>query len=97
MTAEAITYQPEGGVAVITLNRPERMNRMDNAMMDGLHLAWKRLMASNEDRVAILTGAGDKAFCAGADLQNPPRHLIMASRASASPSTSRSSPRPPAG
>lgn len=75
MSADAITYRSEGGVAVITLNRPERMNRMDNAMMDGLHLAWKRLMASNEDRVAILTGAGDKAFCAGADLQNPPRGL----------------------
>lgn len=75
MTAEAISYRSEGGVAVITLNRPERMNRMDNAMMDGLHLAWKRLMASDEDRVAILTGAGDKAFCAGADLQNPPRGL----------------------
>jgi enoyl-CoA hydratase/carnithine racemase len=75
MSAEAITYRSEGGVAVITLNRPERMNRMDNAMMDGLRLAWQRLMASNEDRVAILTGAGDKAFCAGADLQNPPRGL----------------------
>lgn len=77
MSAEVVTYRSEGGVAVITLNRPERMNRMDNAMMDSLHLAWKRLMASDEDRVAILTGAGDKAFCAGADLQNPPRGLYF--------------------
>ena len=38
MSADAITYRSEGGVAVITLNRPERMNRMDNAMMDGLRL-----------------------------------------------------------
>lgn len=73
--AEAITYQSKDGIAVITLNRPERMNRMDNAMMDGLHEAWKRLMASEDDRVAVLIGAGDKAFCAGADLQNPPRGL----------------------
>lgn len=72
--AEAVTYQSKGGIAVITLNRPEKMNRMDNAMMDGLCEAWKRLMAS-EDRVAVLTGAGDKAFCAGADLANPPRGL----------------------
>lgn len=73
--AEPLTYESKNGVAVITLNRPERMNRMDNAMMDGLHEAWKRLMASDEDRVAVLIGAGDKAFCAGADLQNPPRGL----------------------
>ncbi|MFM9940975.1 MAG: enoyl-CoA hydratase/isomerase family protein [Hyphomicrobiaceae bacterium] len=75
MAAETVTYRSEGGVAVITLNRPERMNRMDDSLMDGLHAAWKRLMASSEDRVAVLTGAGDKAFCAGADLQNPPRGL----------------------
>lgn len=73
--AEAVTYQSKDGVAVITLNRPEKMNRMDNPMMDGLNAAWKRLMASEDDRVAVLIGAGDKAFCAGADLQNPPRGL----------------------
>ena len=71
----AVTYESANGIAVITLNRPDRMNRMDNAMMDGLNEAWKRLMASEEDRVAVLIGAGDKAFCAGADLQNPPRGL----------------------
>lgn len=73
--AEAVTYQSKDGVAVITLNRPEKMNRMDNPMMDGLCAAWQRLMASEEDRVAVLIGAGDKAFCAGADLANPPRGL----------------------
>lgn len=71
----AVTYESKNGIAVITLNRPEKMNRMDNAMMDGLHDAWKRLMASDQDRVAVLTGSGDKAFCAGADLANPPRGL----------------------
>ncbi len=73
--AEAIKYESRDGVAVITLNRPDKMNRMDNAMMDGLHEAWKRFMAADADRVALLIGAGDKAFCAGADLQNPPRGL----------------------
>ena len=73
--SEAITYHSEGGVAVITLNRPAAMNRMDNALMDGLHDAWARFMKADADRVAVLTGAGDKAFCAGADLQNPPRGL----------------------
>ena len=73
--SDALLYDSKDGIAVITLNRPERMNRMDNALMDGLHEAWKRFMASDTDRVAVLTGAGDKAFCAGADLQNPPRGL----------------------
>ena len=77
MSADAVTYTSEGGIAVITLNRPERMNRMDNAMMDGLHAAWTRLMATEGDRCAVLTGAGDKAFCAGADLANPPRGLYF--------------------
>ena len=74
-TTPAITYKSANGIAVVTLNREAAMNRMDNALMDGLHDAWKRFMASNEDRVAVLTGAGTKAFCAGADLQNPPRGL----------------------
>ena len=71
----AITYTSANGIAVITLNREAAMNRMDNALMDGLHEAWKRFMAAPEDRVAVLTGAGSKAFCAGADLANPPRGL----------------------
>ena len=74
-TTSAITYAAANGIAVITLNREAAMNRMDNSLMDGLHAAWKRFMATPEDRVAVLTGAGTKAFCAGADLQNPPRGL----------------------
>ena len=73
--AQVVTYTSKDHVAVITLNRPERMNRMDDALMDGLHAAWKRFMATPDDRVAVLTGAGTKAFCAGADLANPPRGL----------------------
>lgn len=74
--SEVVTYATvEGGVAVVTINRPERMNRLDQAVVDGLHAAWQRFMASDGDRVAVLTAAGDKAFCAGADLQNPPRAL----------------------
>jgi enoyl-CoA hydratase/carnithine racemase len=73
--SDVITYRSENGVAVITINRPERMNRLDNAVMDGLHETWKRFMAASEDRVAVLTGAGEKAFCAGADLADPPRGL----------------------
>ena len=69
-----VLYASNAGIAVITLNRPEAMNRLDGAMVDGLHAAWHRFMAG-DDRVAIVTGAGDKAFSAGADLANPPDNL----------------------
>ncbi|MBS0241969.1 MAG: enoyl-CoA hydratase/isomerase family protein [Proteobacteria bacterium] len=72
--ADDVTYVSKDQIAVITLNRPDRMNRMTDALMDGLNAAWKQFMAS-DDRVAVLTGAGTKAFCAGADLASPPRGL----------------------
>ena len=75
--SEAVLYRSEKHVAIITLNRPNEMNRINAAMVDGLHLAWHRFMAS-EDRVAIVTGAGVKAFSAGADLAAPPSDLYRA-------------------
>src|SRR5499427_4664296 len=51
------------------------MNRIDADVVEGLHHAWHRFMASEEDRVAVLTGAGTKAFTAGADLKAPPGNL----------------------
>jgi enoyl-CoA hydratase len=75
MSADPVTYRSANGIATITINRAERMNRLDDAVVDGLHEAWKRLMASDADRVAILTGAGDKAFTAGADLKALPTML----------------------
>ena len=54
------------------------MNRIDAAVVEGLHQAWLRFMGDEEERVAILTGAGDKAFTAGADLKSPPNNLYRA-------------------
>jgi enoyl-CoA hydratase/carnithine racemase len=51
------------------------MNRLDDAIVEGLRAAWQRLMAAEEDRVAVLTGAGEKAFTAGADLKALPTSL----------------------
>ena len=75
MSEDAVTYQSRGSVATITINRAERMNRLDDAIVEGLHQCWRRFMASDADRVAILTGAGDKAFTAGADLKALPTTL----------------------
>jgi enoyl-CoA hydratase/carnithine racemase len=61
-------------VAIITINRPERMNRLDAEIVDGLHDRWRQFMADDAARVAVLAGNG-KAFSAGADLKNVPHHL----------------------
>jgi enoyl-CoA hydratase len=75
MSHDAVTYTSQDHIAVITINRAARMNRLDAAVVEGLHQAWLRLMAREEDRVAILTGAGEAAFSAGADLNDPPANL----------------------
>ena len=59
-------------VAIIVLNRPEAMNSVDAQMRAELHRTWERVHADPAIRVAIVTGAGDKAFCAGGDLKEAP-------------------------
>jgi enoyl-CoA hydratase len=78
MSEAPVTYRSERGVALITINRPERMNRLDDAIVEGLHAAWQRLMGSDADRVAVVTGAGERAFTAGADLTALPTQLYRA-------------------
>ena len=62
-----ITYEVENGLATITINRPERFNAFRAQTVDELIMAFKRSWASSEVGVIALTGAGDKAFCAGGD------------------------------
>jgi enoyl-CoA hydratase/carnithine racemase len=64
-----VLYEKRDAVAVITLNRPERLNTLNTAMRDGLFEAWRRFQADTSARVAILTASGTKAFCAGRDLK----------------------------
>ncbi len=63
-----VLFETIGKVAVITLNRPEKRNVVNTEMRDGVLAAWRRFEAATDLRVAILTAAGDKAFCAGRDL-----------------------------
>jgi enoyl-CoA hydratase/carnithine racemase len=65
----AVTYESTDGVAVITLNRPDKRNAINNDVALGLRAAWERLNAS-DDRVAILTHAGQD-FCVGLDVKGP--------------------------
>jgi len=64
-----LLYEKHEGIAWITLNRPERRNAISPEMLIRLRDAWRDFRDDDDARVAILTGAGDKAFCAGADLQ----------------------------
>jgi enoyl-CoA hydratase len=59
----------EDAIAVITIDRAEARNALGKGVRDGLFAAWARFEADPALRVAILTGAGDKAFCAGGDLK----------------------------
>ncbi len=59
----------KGGVLVVTIDRPEARNALSAAMRDQLIDVWTSFRDDADQRVAVLTGAGDKSFCAGADLK----------------------------
>ncbi len=65
----SIEISVENKVATIVLNRPEAMNSVDPEMRALLHQTWDRLRNDEDIWVAIITGAGDKAFCTGSDLK----------------------------
>jgi enoyl-CoA hydratase len=66
MTA-VVVEQPEDGIALVTLSRPERLNAMNHDLVQSLHDALDELAADTGCRVIVLTGAG-RGFCAGLDL-----------------------------
>lgn len=65
-----ITYEKKDRIAVVTMNRPDAMNCISFNDLQELGRVWLDFRDDDELLVAILTGAGDKAFCAGADLQD---------------------------
>ena len=65
-----LLYEKRDAIAYITLNRPEVHNAIDRETDEALFEAWSDFCADPEIRLAILTGAGEKSFCAGADLQS---------------------------
>jgi enoyl-CoA hydratase/carnithine racemase len=72
------------GIAILTINRPDTRNCLSREVREGLRAAWVRFEADPQARIAILTGSGEKAFCAGGDLkemvetgmQVPPRDMF---------------------
>ncbi|MEZ4553443.1 MAG: enoyl-CoA hydratase-related protein [Dehalococcoidia bacterium] len=72
MDFETIRYERDGHVTTITLNRPERLNAFNERMSFELSRAWSEVRDDPGVRVAILTGAGDRAFCSGVDIAATP-------------------------
>jgi enoyl-CoA hydratase/carnithine racemase len=66
---QSIKHEVHGGVWLITIDRADKMNSLDFASHDELVDVFKAFDADPDARVAVLTGAGDRAFCAGADLK----------------------------
>ena len=66
----SIDVSVQDHIALITINRPERLNALDAEHYQALSKAWIRVRDDNEIRVAIITGAGNKSFTAGADLKS---------------------------
>lgn len=69
MDLKRILFDVSDHVATITINRPERLNATDDLARSELGWAWGRVRDDTDIRVAIITGAGDRAFCAGQDIK----------------------------
>lgn len=69
MSSEVL-YEVRGKTAILTLNRPDRRNAVDAALAQAMTRAMQQFEADDAVRVGVLTGAGDKAFSAGADLNS---------------------------
>ena len=66
---ETLIFEKRGKIAGVTLNRPEVLNIHDMAMRDDLFEVLSAIREDNEVRVVLFKGAGERAFCAGADLK----------------------------
>jgi enoyl-CoA hydratase len=81
---DELLYERVGRTAVITINRPAQRNALSRNVREGLRTAFARFEAEEDALVAVLTGAGDRAFCAGMDLKEaadtmlgvPPRDFV---------------------
>jgi enoyl-CoA hydratase/carnithine racemase len=69
---DLLVTRPEPGIAVVTLNRPEKRNALRAETFSEIFAAVGELVADDAVRAIVLTGAGEKAFSAGADLSSPP-------------------------
>ncbi|MXO89929.1 enoyl-CoA hydratase/isomerase family protein [Pontixanthobacter aquaemixtae] len=83
--SDAVLFEARNdGIAVLTINRPDQRNCLSKEVRDALREKWEMFKADDSLRVGILTGSGEKAFCAGGDLKEmverklrvPPRDMF---------------------
>jgi enoyl-CoA hydratase/carnithine racemase len=63
-----VLIEKHDGIATITINRPDKLNALNAEVRVGVAMALEQLRQDDDVRVAVITGAGDKAFIAGADI-----------------------------
>ena len=80
LEVKMVDYEVDNGIAFITLNRPERLNAYTQAFFDELPAVWKKFREDEQALVAIITGAGEKAFTVGYDLSSTPFTMSMLKR-----------------
>ena len=68
----AVTTEHRGQISIIRINRPERLNAINQAVAVEMQQAFQAFDADDNQRVAILSGVGEKAFCSGADVSDLP-------------------------
>jgi enoyl-CoA hydratase/carnithine racemase len=66
---DVVTYELDGPVAWLTIDRPEARNALSKAVREGLWAGFRTFASDDDAAVLVLTGAGEKAFCAGGDLK----------------------------
>jgi enoyl-CoA hydratase len=71
---QLVTYEVDGKVALIRINRADKMNALNEDVIQGLRSAFQRY-ATSEQRCAILSAVGDRAFSVGADIKDPPKEM----------------------
>ncbi|HEY6078302.1 MAG TPA: enoyl-CoA hydratase-related protein [Polyangiaceae bacterium] len=67
--AASVKLERRGGIALVTLDRPERMNALSRGLVARFGEVGRELLSQDDVRLVIVTGSGDRAFCAGADLK----------------------------
>jgi enoyl-CoA hydratase len=77
---ENILLETDGAIATLTINRPDKRNAVNNATVEELDQALDQVEANQDLRVLILTGAGEKAFVAGADIKELDRRDTILGR-----------------
>jgi enoyl-CoA hydratase len=68
MAFENLLYEKRNGIGYVTVNRPEKLNALNRKTMEELHACFQDILSDGEVRAVILTGAGERAFVGGADI-----------------------------